>query len=119
MSADAGLLVRFGPAGFLTWPREMTEPPTARIYYCYGEFQPMFNNCPPVHFHEGLPELSDEVIDGRELTLLVVDDLMAETNQLVANIFTKISHHRNISVLHLTQNLFDFRVLPGSTSYGR
>ena len=32
---------------------------------------------------------------------------MSETNQLVANIFTKISHHRNISVLYLTQNLFD------------
>ena len=26
---------------------------------------------------------------------------------MVANIFTKISHHRNISILHLTQNLFD------------
>jgi len=32
---------------------------------------------------------------------------MADTNQLVADIFTKILHHRNISVLHLTQNLFD------------
>jgi len=87
--------------------REMIDPPPARIYYCYGEFQPMFNNYPQVHFHEGLPELSDEVFDGREPTLLVVDDLMTETNQLVANLFTKISHHRNISVLHLTQNLFD------------
>jgi len=32
---------------------------------------------------------------------------MAETNQLVTDIFTKISHHRDISVLHLIQNLFD------------
>ena len=32
---------------------------------------------------------------------------MSETNQLVANIFTKISYHRNISILHLTQTLFD------------
>jgi len=32
---------------------------------------------------------------------------MAETNQLVANIFTKNSHHRNISVLYFTQNVFD------------
>ena len=83
--------------------RKMIDLPPARIYYCYGEFQSMFNNYPQVHFHEGLPELSDEVFDGREPTLLVVDDLMAETNQLVANIFTKISHHRNISVLHITK----------------
>jgi len=32
---------------------------------------------------------------------------MPETNQLVANVFTKISHHRNIGVVYLTQNLFD------------
>ena len=31
---------------------------------------------------------------------------MQETNDTVANIFTKISHHRNVSVLYLTQNLF-------------
>ena len=86
---------------------EMIEPPPTRICYCYGEFQPMFNNYPRVNFHEGLPELSHEVFDGREPTLMIVDDLMAETNQLVANIFTKISHHRNISVLYLTQNVFD------------
>ena len=39
--------------------------------------------------------------------MIVVDDHMSDVNQLVADIFTKFSHHRNISVLHLTQNLFD------------
>ena len=86
---------------------EIIEPPPTRIWYCYGEFQPAFNSYPWVHFHEGLPELSDRVFDGLESTLIILDDLMSETNQLVANIFTKISHHRNISILHLTQNLFD------------
>jgi len=32
---------------------------------------------------------------------------LSDINQVVAYIFTKISHHRNISILHLTQNLFD------------
>jgi len=32
---------------------------------------------------------------------------MSEINQLAANVFTKISHHRNVSVVYLTQNLFD------------
>ena len=86
---------------------EMIEPSPNRICYCYGEYQPIFNNYPQVTFHEGLPELGDEVFDGRQPTLMIVDDLMAETNQLVANIFTKISHHRNISVLYLTENVFD------------
>ena len=85
---------------------EMIEPAPTRICYCCGEYQPVFNDYPSVNFHEGLPELSDEAFDGKQPTLMIVDDLMSETNQLVANIFTKISHHRN-SVLYLTQNVFD------------
>jgi len=32
---------------------------------------------------------------------------MSETSQLVAKMFTKISHHRNVSVVYLTQNVYD------------
>ena len=93
--------------------REKIEPVPTRIWYYYGEHQPvfnnypLFNNYPQVHFEEGLPQLNDEVLDGKEPTMIVVDDDMSDVNELVADIFTKISHHRNISVLHLTQNLFD------------
>jgi len=87
--------------------REKIEPVPTRIWYCYGEHQPVFNNYPQVHFEDGLPQLNDEVFDGREPTMIVVDDHMFDVNQLVADIFTKISHHRNISILYLTQNLFD------------
>ena len=71
---------------------EIIEPSPVRICYCYGEFQTIFNNYPHVTFHEGLPELGDEVFDGLRPTLMIVYDLMAETNQLTANIFTKIFH---------------------------
>jgi len=87
--------------------REMIDPPPSKIYYCYGEYQPIFNKYTQVQFHEGLPELSSEAFDSRERTLMIVDDLMSETNQLVADIFTKLSHHRNISILYLSQNVFD------------
>jgi len=85
----------------------MIEPPLCRIWYCYGKFQPTFNDYRQIHFHEGLADLSDTVFDGSKPTLLILDDLMSETNQLVANMFTKVSHHRNVSVVYLTQNLFD------------
>ena len=39
--------------------------------------------------------------------MIVVDDHMSDVNQLVADIFTKISHHRDISILYVTQKLFD------------
>ena len=87
--------------------KDMIAPPPQVIWYCYGEYQPIFGEYQHVTFQEGLPDMSHEVFDGRCPTLLIIDDLMSETNQLVANIFTKISHHRNISVLYLTQNLFD------------
>ena len=35
-----------------------------------------------------------------------MDDLMTSTDDRVVDIFTKISHHRNLSVVYLTQNLF-------------
>ena len=87
--------------------REKIEPVPSRIWYYYGEHQPVFNNYPQVHFEEGLPQLNDEVLDGKEPTMIVVDDHMSDVNKLVADIFTKISHHRDISILYVTQNLFD------------
>jgi hypothetical protein len=38
--------------------------------------------------------------------LIILDDLMDETGQRVASLFTKKSHHRNISVMYIVQNLF-------------
>jgi len=37
---------------------------------------------------------------------LIIDDLMHEADERVSKIFTRVSHHKNLSVLHLTQNLF-------------
>jgi len=83
--------------------RDVTEPPPERIWYCDGEYQPIFSEYQHVNFQEGLPDMSH----GCCPTLLIIDDLISETNQIVANIFRKISHHRNSSMLYLTQNLFD------------
>jgi len=47
-----------------------------------------------------------EDIDGKEPVLLIVDDLMQETDQSVAILFTKGSHHRGVNIIFLAQNLF-------------
>jgi len=80
------------------------HPPPSRIVYCYGEYQQLFCQYPRVQFRRGLPD-SDE-FDGSEPVLLVIDDLMDQTDDSVANLFTKGSHHRNVSVVFLAQNLF-------------
>jgi hypothetical protein len=82
----------------------MITPPPEKIVYCYGEFQSMFAEYPTVEFQEGLPSVDQ--FDGRQRVLLIIDDLMNEADQNVCNLFTKLSHHRNVSVVFITQNLF-------------
>ena len=83
---------------------QMIDPPPEHIVYCYGEFQPIFAEFPDVEFNEGLPDVSR--FDGRKRVLLIIDDLMNEADQNICNLFTKLSHHRNVSVVFITQNLF-------------
>jgi len=80
------------------------SPSPTKIVYFYGEYQQLFNQYPHTEFHQGLPNIED--FDGKEPTLVIIDDLMQETNETVANMFTKGSHHKNISVVFLAQNLF-------------
>jgi hypothetical protein len=82
----------------------MITPPPEKIVYCYGKFLPMFAEYPTVEFQEGLPSVDQ--FDGRQRVLLIIDDLMNEADENVCNLFTKLSHHRNVSVVFITQNLF-------------
>ena len=83
---------------------KMIVPSPKKVMYCYGEYQSIFAEYPNVIFNEGLPDISQ--FDGREPLLLILDDLMDVTNESVSAIFTRISHHRNVSVIYITQNIF-------------
>ena len=83
-----------------------------KIVYAYDRWQPRFDCMQKkdgIQFHRGLP-------DPCHLTkwfgptrggVLVLDDLMEEGGQdkRVLDLFTKDSHHGNITVLYLTQDL--------------
>ena len=58
-----------------------------------------------VEFREGLADLT--TLNAKKRTLVFIDHLMTETDKSVSNLFTKGSHHCNLSVLHLVQNVFD------------
>jgi hypothetical protein len=47
-----------------------------------------------IEFQQGLPDLDN--LDPREKHLIILDDLMDETDQRVASLFTKKSQHTNI-----------------------
>ena len=83
----------------------MIDPPPERITWYYGEWQAAYENLdiPNMRLEERLPTSFDN--DGQR-GLVVLDDLMAETDGRVTNLFTKKSHHSNTSVIYLVQNIF-------------
>lgn len=77
-----------------------------QIIWCYGEWQPLYNELKienDIVFHEGIIDKVNE--DGKP-RLVIIDDLMREADGRVVDMFTKGSHHRNMSVIFITQNLF-------------
>src|SRR6266516_8135836 len=62
--------------------KTVISPPPDRIKYCYGVFQQIFNEMDGVEFNEGLPSLVE--FDGSRHTLVIIDDLMHETNDIVS-----------------------------------
>ena len=84
--------------------KHMKTPKPDRILWYYGEYQTLYGTVEGVEFQQGLPDL--DTLDLREKHLIILDDLMDETDQRVASLFSKKSHHRNISVMYIAQNLF-------------
>ena len=56
----------------------LVSPPPTKTVYFYGEYQQFFKQYPHIEFRQGLPNIED--FDGREPALVIIDDLMQETN---------------------------------------
>ena len=95
---------------------EMFEnPKPVEILYCYGVNQELFHQMEQelagiIKFHSGLPkndEIEQFAADARH-RIIVLDDLIAEVtkSQTMQDLFCQFCHHKHITVLFLTQNLF-------------
>ena len=59
-----------------------------------------------IRYNEGVPETIGDA-QGQRPCLVILDDLLNDVySKQVCDLFTKGSHHRNISVILITQNLF-------------
>ena len=67
-----------------------------------------------IQFYQGIPDPSQLSQWFPKGGVLVLDDLMEEGGQdkRVLDLFTKDSHHRHITVLFLTQDLFPLASFP-------
>ncbi|KAK3755471.1 hypothetical protein QZH41_005975 [Actinostola sp. cb2023] len=90
------------------------QPPPQRIVWSYSQWQPAYEQMqqtlPGIDFVKGIPHDLDEdsYFDPKVNNLIVIDDQMAETSndKRIMNLFTKGSHHRNLSVIFLCQNVY-------------
>ena len=100
--------------------RDVGTHPPKEVIYCYGSWQPAFESVRDVTFHEGLIDFKALPSDG-EHRWLIIDDLMTDAsgNTDVEDVFTKHSHHKNITVFLIVQNFFNkgFRTVTLNAHY--
>ena len=126
ISMDARLLHPFtlicsGPTGsgktqfvkrMILEGESVVDKPPDRILWLYGEYQDAYDELkapiPNIRFVEGFPPNLNALVDPSVNNMVVVDDLMLECSKdsRLTNVFTKGSHHRNMSVIFIVQNLF-------------
>jgi hypothetical protein len=84
------------------------------ILYCYSCYQPLYDKIRDsiygVSFHEGLPE-EDTIKDfgaPHIHKIIILDDLMSKvtSSPTILDLFCQFSHHLNLSVIFITQNIF-------------
>ena len=108
-------------SGKTVWVKTLLEnaqktinPPPQRIIWCYSQWQPsyfdMMKTMAGIEFNQGIPEDIDEpdYLDVSQRNLIILDDLLAQSgkDKRIADLFTKGSHHRNLSVIYIVQNIF-------------
>ena len=85
-----------------------------RILFYYGQWQKGYESGftltnTKIEFYEGLPNPSHYSFDNNKKKLICIDDLYKESGESVLDLFTKGCHHKNISVILITQNLFIYQ----------
>ena len=108
-------------SGKTVWVKSLLEnaqktisPAPQRIIWCYGQWQPsyfdMMRTMPGIELNQGIPDDIDnaDYLDVSQRNLIVLDDLMAQSgkDKRISDLFTKGSHHRNLSIIYIVQNIF-------------
>lgn len=75
------------------------------IIYCIPEGQAVDPEMTYSRLYEGIPDVN--MFTDLKPRLVILDDLMREANGSVVDLFTKGSHHYNLSVIFVTQNVFN------------
>ena len=86
------------------------KPTPSRIVFCYMHWQPMYLDLesliPDIEWYDAMP--TEETFESFPNSIVILDDMMADVvdDSKMMKVFTERSHHQNISVIFMTQNIF-------------
>ena len=93
---------------FIEHREDLISPPPADILYCFGQINPTILQLHKkgVPIFEGVPT-REMLVTKRKNLLLILDDLMLSIDvDFLNDLFTRISHNSNISIVFVVQTLF-------------
>ena len=101
-------------SGKTSWIKQLLEsskinPPPSVVVYFYKRWQPTYSEMqktvPNIEFVQGMQDRSN---DSSISTIYIFDDMMkdATQNDEVCEMYTEGSHHTNLSVICMLQNLY-------------
>ena len=104
-------------SGKTYWTRQLLnnlhllDKPVAEVIWCHGIATTTMPETGVVKI-AGLPDLDqlERIASDGKHRLLILDDVLIETMEnknFLPKLFTRVSHHLNMSVIVLTQSLFD------------
>ena len=104
-------------SGKTTWVARLLQnrlrqiiPTPSRIIYCFVHEQPMYEELkrlmPFIEFYDAMP--TEETFAEFSDSLVILDDMIDSVvnDSSMMKVFTERSHHQNISVIFMTQNIF-------------
>lgn len=83
------------------------DKPVHRIIWCYGIKTESLPQHPMIELIEGPPDM--KMLEGKDHKLLILDDLMSyymKNKAELNNLFTRVAHHCNCSIINIVQSLF-------------
>ena len=84
-----------------------------RIVIVYSEWQTLYDKLklyrPDIEFVQNFDEKLYESFDPKANNIVILDDQMTNigSSKTITNLFTKGSHHRNITIIYLVQNFYE------------
>ena len=92
---------------------KMYLPSPQRIIWCYSQDQDMYHKLqerhPNLEFVHGVPHDLMASLDPNLRNMVILDDQMSKigNDKSLGDYFTEGSHHLNLSIIYIVQNLFD------------